>query len=406
MTFSRIKVVGWQVNEKVTSPQLNQLDLDHFNSLDKTGDNSTNGGGITGRIDIQSGAQLRTNSGGAINIETGGGVFWFGASVGVFNNTSNLGFNDTSGLTFNGTGNLIMGSGSSFLAAGTTNITSGGTLGLNSGATMHVKSGATETVDNGGTLALAIGGAMTAASGSNTSFNAGSFVTATNQTTTFTGASQLVLISSGCTMITTGTSFITVASGSTLTVASGATLQTHGTHLTDVWGTWNSAQTRQVIMSTTDGIAVAGSWVGGLQFVYSTAVGGAWVSNLNRCHHGALLANVFVSLSVGTSHSAVPAVLPSLSIVRYRWDNMFSAQALSTTDPQFFPNLGSGAAYYNSGNQQFMTYVCNQNATIDNENYIYVLTITDESGANSHTLNAYGLITLEHQVITNQKWNT
>ena len=44
MTFSRIKTHGWQVNEKVTSPQLNQLDLDHSNAVDKTGDNAGTGG--------------------------------------------------------------------------------------------------------------------------------------------------------------------------------------------------------------------------------------------------------------------------------------------------------------------------------------------------------------------------
>lgn len=65
MTFSRIKNTGWVVNEKVTSPQLNQLDLDHFNSLDKTGDNLTNAGGITGRVDVVTG-------GGELDIQTGG----------------------------------------------------------------------------------------------------------------------------------------------------------------------------------------------------------------------------------------------------------------------------------------------------------------------------------------------
>lgn len=84
---------------------------------------------------------------------------------------------------------------------------------------------------------------------------------------------------------------------------------------------------------------------------------------------------------------------------------MFAPQTLSTVDPQYFPNPGSGAAYYDSGNQQFMNYICNQNNVIDNENYIYVLTINDESGAGSAALNAFGLITLEYQQIPNQKWN-
>ena len=59
MTFSRIKSVGWQVNEKVTSAQLNQLDLDHSRSVDKTGDNVSTGGGVTGEIDWLTGSVLK-----------------------------------------------------------------------------------------------------------------------------------------------------------------------------------------------------------------------------------------------------------------------------------------------------------------------------------------------------------
>ena len=402
MTFSRIKAVGWQVNEKVTSPQLNQLDLDHSKSLDKTGDNATNGGGITGRVDVLSGGVFNLNSGALQEIKSGsevlvsGGVINYTSGTLVFNNSSAVDFNDTSGFTFNGSGDAIFSSASSLLHAGTLNITSGGTLGLNSGATMHVKSGATETVDSGGHLAIAAGGEIAVASGGNINVNAGGYLTATSATTTFNG--NLVILEGAVTVTTSGT-------GNFITVGSGNSFNMHGTHLTDVWPTWNVAQTRQVIESTTSGISVAGTWAGGLQFVYDTGTGGAWSQQLQRSHHGATLAQLFVGLSVGTGHAAVPATRPSLSLTRYRWDGMFAPQSLSTVDPQYFPDPGSGAAYYNSGNQQYMNYICNQNNVIDNENYIYVLTITDESGANSQALNAFGLITLEYQIITSQKWN-
>lgn len=404
MTFSRIKAVGWQVNEKVTSGQLNQLDLDHFHSLDKTGDNLSNSGGITGRVDvisggtlqIQSGGQLIFQSGGSGVINTGATVGWFGGSTLTMNNTSALEMNDSSGITFNGNGNLILGSSASELCAGTLNITSGGTLGINSGATMHVKSGATETVDSGGNLTVAAGGNLNVSSGGNINLNSGSFLNATNATTTFNG--NLVILEGGLTMTTSGT-------GNFVTIGSGNTLNVHGTHKTDSFPIWNTPQTRQLVESTVGGFPLAGSWTAGPQFVFDNGTGGVWTMQIRRSHQGATLAQIFVGFSVGTGHSAVPANRPSLSVVRYRWDQMFNPQPLSTTDPQVFPNPGSGSAYYDSGNQQFMNYICNQNNVIDNENYIYALTITDESGANSAAFNAFGLVTLEFQIINDQKWS-
>lgn len=402
MTFSRIKTVGWQVNEKVTSAQLNQLDLDHFKSLDKTGDNLSNGGGITGRVDVISGGTLEVQSGGAINIHTGGQIYLTGGGVTVnsgdmvFNNSTGIDFNDSSFMTFTGAGTFILGSSASELCAGTLNITSGGTLGINSGATQHVKSGGSIIVDNGGQVSLSAGGAINVASGGNINVNVGGYLNATNATTTFNG--NLVILEGGVTVITSGSAFLTMDTGSTTNIK--------GTFKVNDFASFNTPLARAVIESTTSGIAASGTWAGGLQFVYDTGTGGTWVQQLQRSHHGARLNQIFVSLSVGTGHASVPAVRPSLSILRYRWDNMFSAQALSTTDPQYFPNPGSGSAYYNSGNQQFMNYVCNQNNIIDNENYIYVLVINDESGAGSAANNAYGLIYLDYQSIPSTKWNT
>ncbi len=54
MTFARIKTAGWAVNEQVSSAQLNALDIDHKNALDKTSAGDTLSGVVqlsgSGRI--------------------------------------------------------------------------------------------------------------------------------------------------------------------------------------------------------------------------------------------------------------------------------------------------------------------------------------------------------------------
>ena len=73
MTFSRIKPVGWQVNEKLTSPQMTQLDIDHANAVDKTGETAGLGGGVTGEIEWLSGSSIVIDTGAIINMN--GGTF-------------------------------------------------------------------------------------------------------------------------------------------------------------------------------------------------------------------------------------------------------------------------------------------------------------------------------------------
>lgn len=393
MTFSKPYPGTFAYEGTIPSQTMNYIN-DHFTSiLDKTGDT------ITGTIHMGSSASLVFDVGAGALIFNGGSV--------AFNNSTGINFNGNNTIVVDGTSNLIISPTAFLLNGGTLNIVSGGTLGINSGGTMHIKSGGngfvdsggTLTVSNGGILALAGGSNVNAASGANLNMNAGSFQTNTNQTTNFTGASQIVEISAGALFI------LPNSAGSFLTVGTGNTINVHGTFKTDVWPVWNSPITRQVIESTTSGISTGGTWAGGLQFVYDTGVGGSWSMQLQRSHNKATLVQLFVGFSVGGSHAAVPANRPSLSLVRYRWDGMFSPSFLSNVDPQVFPNPGSGAAYYDSGNQQFMNYVCNQNNVIDNENYIYVLSITDESGANSVANNAFGLVTLEYQVIPDLSWN-
>lgn len=55
MSFTRVKPAGYAFGEKLTSTEMNQLDIDHENSLDKTGDTTT------GDIEIGAGFKLEVS---------------------------------------------------------------------------------------------------------------------------------------------------------------------------------------------------------------------------------------------------------------------------------------------------------------------------------------------------------
>jgi hypothetical protein len=391
MTFSKPSTItsqtgAYRYKGGFSSVSSNYIDNSFPYMLDKRGDV------ITGELQIV--------SGGNITIQTGGSITGTGLSIGngniVFSGSSGMQFDNTSTLTMSDTSSIIIGATASLSNAGTLNMTSSGIFNLESGATFNVQPGGLLQVVTGG-AALQVG------SGSSLNMQPGSNLYLDNCSTMI--ISGTTTLSASATLTTSGTAFLTMGSGSTLTMSSGSTLNIHGTFKSDSFAAWNVLPGRIMIESTTSGYPVSGTWTGAPQFVYDNAAGGIWAQQLQRTHNGATLVQIIVGLAVGTGHSNVPANRPSLSLVRYAWNNMFAYEPLSTTDPQVFPNPGSGSAYYAGGAQQSMTYVCNQNNVIDNTTYIYALLITDESGANSEALNAFGLIYELYEVIPNQSWN-
>ena len=411
MTFEKPFAGTFAYQGTITSQSMNNINDAFPSILDKTGDNSDTSptGGISGRIDVLSGGSIKLKSGAIIDIPSGSGITLAGtiqASAGgsTFNSSSGITFNDSSYLTFNSTGNITIGSSGYLLNGGTLNITSGGTLNINGSANMHVKSSGTVTCDSGGAIELASGGTFNGLSGS--------FFNLTNTNSIFNNA--VISLSGGTTMATSGASYITIASSGTLQTTGGTfhaitgafTVESAVTSKMGDFPEFITAKSRYVCESPLDGGPGSGTWGYALQFVYSTgSTGGYWVKNLNRTHHGATLSNLYVNFAVGTSHSNEPATFPSLSVHRYIINSMFSGQALSTSDPQYYPTQGSGSAYYDGGTQNYLSYSCNQNNVIDNTSYIYVLTINDEAGANSIVGNAYGTIQMHFTAIPNLSWN-
>lgn len=110
-------------------------------------------------------------------------------------------------------------------------------------------------------------------------------------------------------------------------------------------------------------------------------------------HDKRTLANVSTVFAVGQSHSAVPAILPSLRIYRTQSLTTLGVAPAALTSliaagSAPFPTPVSGSAYYASGALQAWNAVPDQNNVIDTA-YRYLLALIDESGSNSHGLNKY-----------------
>lgn len=64
MSFSRVNAPGWAVNDKLTSSQMNALDIDHANAVDKT----TAGDTVSGTLAIAATGKVSTSSGGILEL--------------------------------------------------------------------------------------------------------------------------------------------------------------------------------------------------------------------------------------------------------------------------------------------------------------------------------------------------
>lgn len=88
MAFTRVKPTNWAANEKLTSTQMNQLDTNVANALDKTGDSLTgtivfsSTGALSGDVDFdgsaivsfKSGSETAFESGATATVESGASV--------------------------------------------------------------------------------------------------------------------------------------------------------------------------------------------------------------------------------------------------------------------------------------------------------------------------------------------
>ncbi len=194
MSFDRVKPDGWAVNEKLTSAQQNQLDVDHANAVDKTGDlvpGNINFSSIVSMNDgstlvlrdgsalaAQSGSSAVFQSGSFLTIQSGGTLQNAGtiSSTGVVNITSGtltvgsgVGTTINSSVSFNGTTfysqdatflNDLIVDGDSTPGNVKLRIKDAAYLDLEALAKMRVLSGTSIEVQNGGVISVAVGGGI------------------------------------------------------------------------------------------------------------------------------------------------------------------------------------------------------------------------------------------------------
>ena len=366
---------AYEYKQGVSSNSFNYIDNSFPNMLDKTGDF------ITGAIVVNSGGTYEFQSGSSLTIDSGATVT---ISSGAIENVS-----------------------------GQLNLLTGSLLDIKSGSTFTIESGSTTTfhgtatVVSGGVLDTAAGGNLTV-HGTETFYSGSNLTTNTGSTATFNGTVNLAATSVvaihgttalDATLTVNSTGTISVASSGTVSFASGGilTIPSGTVYTTQVWPSWITPVTRNIILNTSLGQAGSGStWnyqsTGG---VLSGAVGSVLVVPLVLAHNGATLSSVTVNMIVGNSHAGgVPAVFPQVAV--YRTDTAGNVVSLSTQTIQTFgttPGFGTapatGADWYNSGLFWNLVYTCNQNNVIDNGNYTYTLKIQDELGTNSETTNVY-----------------
>jgi hypothetical protein len=133
------------------------------------------------------------------------------------------------------------------------------------------------------------------------------------------------------------------------------------------------------------GVLAAGWTDAGIVVLTGPGTGVSQLLELPPMHDGALLTAVTLTWAI-TTHSGVPATLPSLEIFRIQFGAGGGTVALNSAGAIQPPTPGSVAAWNASTG---MTYTCNQNNTIDNATYLYYAQLTDENGTNALSGNSY-----------------
>jgi len=212
------------------------------------------------------------------------------------------------------------------------------------------------------------------------------------------------------------TASITASNAGNIVASSAAGIQTSaagGIQLagggTD-WVTFSAARSRsQLIWLSSVATAIQSGWANEGVGLTGPATSTAQSFYLMPPHNGAKLASVDVWFVVQTPHASIatgwnaPSIrvqsfLPLAgSVVSTRYND------LSTSTTQS-PSPANNTAWYNGGGMQTMTYTANQNNSIATNNFMYLVTIVDETGTNSVAGNLYVALSLNFSNINNMQF--
>lgn len=239
MSFTRVKPGGWAVNEKLRSAEQNQLDIDHENSVDKTGDT------ITGIVAVGSGARINFASGAKCTILSGG---IYEAQAG-----SNTNFLDGSFVTINATAALSC-LGTFAMFGGAFTASSGSTFELDCQLTANGNAEFNDTSEFNGTVEFnenvtLTSAALFVATGSVIGVQGGAGISWANTAN--------ATFQSGATATFQGGSFLVHSSTSTDTYASGSLLEQVSGSVWDLKGSTTFTPTSIVYFSFGNSVGFA-----------------------------------------------------------------------------------------------------------------------------------------------------
>lgn len=370
MSFSKVNPPGWAFGDKLTSAQMNQLDADHANALDK----SVAGDTLLGTIGILS-------VGAAIVTATPAGIQSQGTD-GIYTNTFHGIRSDVAGGIYTVNGQGIRAE----VANGIVPTVAGG---ISDGG---VAQGIKATVSSG-IISAHIGGiSTTVAGGISDGVTGGITLGQQHGLTSQTSGGNGILLAGGNEYID-----YQVARGKNrivplaMTPFSGASPPSPGTG-------WSYA------------FASGPALIGGATTNVLTIV---LNSMLSGDVNGAKLSQAALIFSVTGTHVGLPT-LPFFNIVRQPMNggsspggavSLFAGgtQSMGTTTGAWTAPASAGAWNASGNIQQFGVLPNQNNNPIDLTQYMYYVTIQDESGANSIAGNLYFAVKLTFQNITNSE---
>lgn len=270
---------------------------------------------------------------------------------------------------------------------------------------------------NLGSIDFQSGGSLIISPGSDIDME-GTFVTQPGSTSTFGGAVNI-----NSTAEVNGA--VVIESGGTLALASGGNM--------DILPGCNVFVNKGNAISITDSTDIqfvpprgrascklfdtnmtSGSWeysvgmVSVWPIITATSVGNTISQPLTNLPQGATLYSITVYISVG-SHSTLPAPanFPTINVFRLPLPGSYGGSIPAGSQlgsPSIFPTPSSVANWEDGGAVQSWTWTSTLNNTIDNNNYMYVLQVFDETGLGASSGNSYLGYSTTLTSITNYSW--
>ena len=371
MTFVKPYLGVFAYEGILPSAVMNNINNDWPNALDKTGDGYSNGGGISGQIDILSTGFLKARSGSLIELASGSS-FTNSPSA-----TIQIELGATSYIEVDSGSNITFNTGSTSTQAGTETVASGGSITAVTGGAIDTATGGNINVASGGAVNIATGAAIDVSGGT-------------------------VAVSSGS-VLTSSTGTIETGVAGSLILGGGAS----------DWPTFSTPRTRTIEYHPAALITALdppnyppSNWTIALESASLPCLVGVGTTVVQYIPfnppNGSTINSLTMNIVVTHSHSAVP-VMPKINVVRSQSDARTTPASLNSGAGQLFvPTPGTGAAWQAGAALQNWTFTANQANVVDTSQYNYYLVLTDENGANAWGGNEYPSFTITYTLANMQ----